>query len=136
MASKDGTLNFEDLNKLSESTRVKIENKDKVVCISRLENMNNPFPSEGSRAKGLLELIHSDVCGLMEVQSLGGSNCFVTSIDNYFRKVFVYLIKTSQMSLINLKNTKPRWINQLYLLIKKLRTDNGREYLSNENKSF
>lgn len=30
-------LNFEDLNKLSDSTGTKIENKDKVVCISYLE---------------------------------------------------------------------------------------------------
>lgn len=85
-------LNFEDLNKLSDCTGVKIENKDKGVCISCLEGKQprNPFPSEGSRAKGLLELIHSDVCGPMEVQSLGGAHYFVTFIDDFSRKVFTY----------------------------------------------
>lgn len=131
-------LNFEDLNKLSESTGVKIENKDKVVCISCLEGKQsrNSFPSEGSRAKGMLELIHSDVCGPMEVQSLGGANYFVTFIDDYSRKVHVYLIKNKSDVFDKFKEYKAMVENQLNLSIKKLRTDNGREYLSNEFKSF
>lgn len=131
-------LNFEDLNKLSESTGVKIENKDKVVCISCLEGKQsrNPFPSEGCRAKGLLELIHSDVCGPMEVQSLGGTHYFVTFIDDYSRKVFVYLIKNKSDVFDKFKEFKAIVENQLNLSIKTLRTDNGREYLSNEFKSF
>lgn len=127
-------LNFDDLDKLSESTGVKIENKDKVLCISCLEGKQyrNPFPSKGSRAKGLLELIHSDVCGPMEVQSLGGAYYFVTFIDDFSRKVFVCPIKHRSDVFNKFKEFKTMVERQLNLTIKCLRIDNGREYLSNE----
>lgn len=131
-------LNFEDLNKLSESTGVKVENKDKVVCISCMEGKQtrNPFPSEGSRAKGLLELIHSDVCGPIEVKSLGGACYFVTFIDDFSRKVFVYLMKNKSDVFDIFKEFKATVENQLNLSIKTLRTDNGTEYLSNQFKTY
>lgn len=82
-------LNFEDLSKLTESAGFKLENKEKVVCISCLQGKQSriPFPTEGSRAREKLELIHSDVCGPMEVPSLGGARYFVTFIDDYTRKI-------------------------------------------------
>lgn len=88
-------LNFEDLNKFSENTGVKLQNKDKVVCITCLEGKQTriPFPTEGTRAQNKLELIHSDICGPMEVQSFGGARYFVTFIDDFTRKVFVFILK-------------------------------------------
>ena len=40
-----------------------------------------------------LELIHSDVCGPMQVDSIGGSRYFVTFVDDYSRCVAVYFVK-------------------------------------------
>lgn len=52
------------------------------------------YPKEsGKRASELLELIHSDVCGPMSVNSLGGSRFFVTFIDDYSHYTQVYFIK-------------------------------------------
>ena len=45
----------------------------------------NPFPKEAVRSKKALELIHSDVCGPMPVNSVGGSRYFVTFVDDYTR---------------------------------------------------
>ena len=43
----------------------------------------NPFPSaSGERAKELLELVHSDVCGKVNSKSLGGAEYFLTFIDD------------------------------------------------------
>ena len=41
----------------------------------------------------ILDYIHSDVWGQSPTVSLGGSSYFVTFIDDYSRKVWVYLLK-------------------------------------------
>jgi hypothetical protein len=38
-------------------------------------------------------LIHSDVCGPMPVKSLGGSLYYVSFIDDFSRKTWMYLLK-------------------------------------------
>lgn len=43
------------------------------------------FPKKSNRKTELLELIHSDVCGLMKVESIGKSRYFVTFIDYHSR---------------------------------------------------
>ena len=40
-----------------------------------------------------LELVHSDVCGKMDVKSLGGAEYFVTFLDNHSRYSWVYPMK-------------------------------------------
>lgn len=40
-----------------------------------------------------LELIHSHICGPMNVDSVGSSKFFVTFIDDYSRFITVYMIK-------------------------------------------
>ena len=44
-------------------------------------------------SKGILDYIHSDVWGPSPTVSYGGSPYFVTFIDDYSGKVWVYLIK-------------------------------------------
>ena len=41
------------------------------------------FPSSDSRVAGILDLIHSDVCGLMSSNSLSGFLYYVTFIDDF-----------------------------------------------------
>jgi len=47
-------------------------------------------PSKRTR---VLELVHTDVCRPMEVQTFNGAWYFVTFIDNYSRKLWVDMIK-------------------------------------------
>lgn len=88
-------LNFEDLNKLSETVGVKLDSKKKVICISCLERKQtrNQFSCESSRTQRKLEFIHSDVCGPMEVPTLRETRYFITFIEEFTRKVFIYLLK-------------------------------------------
>ncbi|KAL5564391.1 hypothetical protein UlMin_027555 [Ulmus minor] len=51
-----------------------------------------PFGSKGNRVEGLLELVHSDVCGPMSVKARGGYDYYVTFIDDYSRYGYVYLM--------------------------------------------
>lgn len=62
------------------------------VCI-RGKQTRTPFANEGTRATQKLEIVHSDVCGPLQVQSIGGCRYFLSFIDDYTRKVFVYVLK-------------------------------------------
>ena len=53
-----------------------------------------PFkPLTHQQSKRKLELVHSDVCGPLQVESIGGSRYSVTFIDDYSRCVSVFFIK-------------------------------------------
>jgi hypothetical protein len=58
------------------------------------KNTKGPYPSSDSRSKGILDLVHSDICGPMTVSSLGGFLYYVTFIDDFSRKTWIYFIKT------------------------------------------
>ena len=40
----------------------------------------------------MLDLVHTDVCGPMDVASIGGSQYFLTFIDNASQKVWIYFM--------------------------------------------
>ena len=60
------------------------------------KNDKRPFQSSDSKAKGILDLIHSDLCGPMSVDTLNGFSYFVTFIDDYSRKSWIYFLKTKE----------------------------------------
>ena len=51
-----------------------------------------PFGSKGNMVKRLLELVHNDVYGPMNVKVQGGYKYYVTFIDDYSRYGYVYLM--------------------------------------------
>ena len=57
------------------------------------KNTKKTFPSRESKAKGILEIIHSDVCGPMSSNSLSGYAYYVCFIDDFSRKTWVYFMK-------------------------------------------
>ena len=65
------------------------------TCESCLEGKmtKRPFPSKGNRVNDKLELIHSDLCGPMNIQARGGYEYFVTFIDDYSKYGYIYLLR-------------------------------------------
>ena len=57
------------------------------------KNVRKPFPSSDSKTKGILEMIHSDVCGPMPTTSLNGYVYYITFVDDYSRKTWIYFLK-------------------------------------------
>jgi hypothetical protein len=51
------------------------------------------FPSSATRAKGILELIHSDVIGPVHVPSLGKSVYYISFIDDFSRNTWIYFLR-------------------------------------------
>lgn len=102
------------------------------TCIPCVEGkqQRNPFKHVGQRAGSVLELVHSDLCGPMETKSLGGSRYFLTFIDDFSRKVFIYFLKTKDQGLTTFEDFKAYAEKQTGFKLKVLRTDNGTEYVN------
>ena len=73
--------------------------------------------------------MHSNVWGPTRELSLGGSQYFVTFIDDFSRKVWVYFIKQKSKVFAKFKIWKAEVENQTGRKIKYLRSDNGAEYI-------
>lgn len=95
-----------------------------------------PFKPSESRSTKMLELIHSDLCGPMENQSIGHAKYILTFIDDFSRKVFVYFLKSKAEVLDTFIRFKVFVENQMEAKIKVFRTDNGKEYLSAQFDKF
>jgi transposase InsO family protein len=94
-----------------------------------------PFGTE-TRSEFPLQLIHSDICGPMNVRARHGGRYFITFIDDYTRYSHVYFIYHKSKALAYFKKFIIFVENQLDRNVKALRTDHGREYLSDEFKQM
>ena len=83
-----------------------------------------------------LDYIHSDLWGPSQVPSIGGVRYFLTLIDDYSRKVWIYFLKNKSETFLKFKEWKILVETQTSRKVKKLRTDNGLEFLSNDFNSF
>ena len=63
------------------------------VCSSTLQNTTNREQSSDKKAKGILDIVYSDVCAPMIVTSLSGYVYYVSFIDDYSRKTWIYFLK-------------------------------------------
>lgn len=99
-----------------------------VLCF--LKQCRVRFTISTNISKDILEQIHVDLWGLATVSSNGGARYFVSLIDEYSRRLWVFFMKhkleTSEM-FVNWKTIieKKTWNK-----IKYLRSDNSREFCS------
>ncbi|GKU97061.1 hypothetical protein SLEP1_g10245 [Rubroshorea leprosula] len=95
-----------------------------------------PFSGKGERALGVLDLIHSDVCGPINHVARGGFSYFITFTDDYSRYGYIYLMKHKSESFEKFKEFRNEVEKQKGRNIKCLRSDRGGEYLSDEFKNY
>jgi len=100
------------------------------------KNSKHSFSSSDSRAKGILDLVHSDVCGPMAVASLGGFLYFTTFIDDVSRKTWIYFLKGKDEVFSKFNEFKAQVENSTNKKMKVLRSDNGGEYSSKDFNNF
>jgi len=84
---------------------------------------SSPFPSTGHCATALLDLVHSDLCGPLPVQTLEGYHYWITFIDNHTRYHIVVMLKNKRDALRAFKAFKAVAENQLRRTIKALHND-------------
>ena len=94
------------------------------------------FNIPSTRKPNVLDLVYSDVCGPIDVETLGGNKYIVTFIDDASRKVWVYVLKTKDQVFEHFKKFHAMVERKKGKLLKCLRSDNGGEYIFNEFKSY
>ena len=99
-------------------------------------NTKNKFPSSESKEKGILEIIHFDVCSPMSSKYLSGYAYYVSFTDYFSRKTWVYFMKKKDKVFSKFKEFKALIENHTQKKIKTFRLDNGREFTSNEFKEL
>ena len=91
-----------------------------------------PFPSSSSETTRVGDLIHADLCGPMEVDSIGKSKYFLLFKDDYSSFVKLYFIKNKYEVKKCFSNFILRVKNETNQNINILRTDNGLEFLNKD----
>jgi len=96
------------------------------------KNVKNPFPSSDNKAKGILDIIHSDVCGPMSVSSHSKYVYYDSFIDDYSRKTWIYFLKYKDEVFGKFKEFKALIENHFEKKMKTLRSNNGGEFTLGE----
>ena len=91
-----------------------------------------PRLRSSGRASRMLELVHSDICGPLQVQSIGGARYFITFIDDNSNWSVVYPMHKRSEAFHYYKLFAHYAQTHTGRKIKVLRSDRGGEYLSDE----
>ena len=100
------------------------------------KNSKHSFPSSNRRSKGLLDLVHSDICGSMPVPSLGGYLYLTTFIDDFSQRTWIYFLKSKDEVFSKFQEFKPQVENLTDRKIQVFRSNNGGEYTSKDFNNF
>lgn len=109
---------------------INVKSDMKCIVCAQGKQSRSPFNDIGHRATKILEIVHSDICGPFSVNSLGGCRYFLSFVDDFSRKVFVYPLKSKGEVFCKFIEFKQRYENETGETIKILRSDNGTEYVN------
>ena len=99
------------------------------LCIEgKIQHQSCPTDG-GNLGNKLLGLIHSDVCGLLNIKSLGWAKYFLTCVDDKTRYVWVHMLQHKSEVFKKLTEWKALVENSSghIHVLKTLHTDNGGE---------
>lgn len=96
-----------------------------------------PFPKKSnSKTSQVLDLIHADVGCVPNTPSPSGTKYFLTLIDDYSRFIEIYFMKCKSEVASCIKEYATKVENQFGRKIKRIRSDQGGEFSSNELTRF
>lgn len=95
-----------------------------------------PFDEKKDRAQRVREIIHSDVCGPIELESLGWQNYFVCLKDDYSSFRVIYFIRNKSEVFGKLKNLCQEIENCFTEKIRELHSDGRRSMIMVGSPSF
>jgi hypothetical protein len=85
-------------------------NKIILVKFVYLENISETYfqhpPISSHRENKHLELVHIDLCGPMQTQSIGGSFYILTFIEDFSMKIRIYFLKNKSKTFSKFKQFK------------------------------
>lgn len=133
--SRFGHRHPEALKLLSQGLATGIEIKDCGIrttceCCIREKLSRKPFPKKlNTETKAPLELLHTDLCGPIQVQTPGGKRYALTVIDDYSRYTHIYLLDKKSSTTEALKRYIKMVSNKFNKKPKLIRSDREREYI-------
>jgi hypothetical protein len=136
-----GHLPFQSLRLLQKNSMVKglpIFKEQIPPCESCIlgKHKRTSFPHSSNQAKQHLELLHTHLCGSMKTESIGGSFYFLTFIDDFSRKIWIYFLRHKSKTFSKFKEFKAEAEKQSGKFLKVLKSDGGGEYNSREFTTF
>ncbi|KAL0463019.1 UNVERIFIED_CONTAM: hypothetical protein Slati_0189500 [Sesamum latifolium] len=130
-----GHISKDRIRRLVDSKSLEIDNLDHLpTCESCLKGKmtKKPLVGQSAIANGLLDLVHTDVCGPLSILARGGFSYFITFTDDHSRYGYVYLMRYKSEAFERFKEYRLKVENQTNRKIKALRSDRVDEYLSGE----
>ena len=94
--------------------------------------MKKKFPHSEIKVKGILDIVHSDVCRAMPSSSLSWYVYYVSFIDDLLRKTWIYFLKGKSEVFSMFKEYKSLVENQTDSNINTLQSNNGGEFTLNQ----
>lgn len=85
-----------------------------------------------NETRGVLELVHTDLCGKMNEKSFNRGEYFIIFIDDATRYTWIYILQTKDQAFEKFKIWKAEAENWTRKSLKILRSDGGGEYMSTE----
>jgi len=128
-----GHVNFKDLMKLKDDLSLKSCNVDGLKCEECLlaKAPRLPFKSKNIRdSTQLLEIIHSDLSGIIRISNQNRYNYYVTFTDDSTRYTITYLLNTKDQALSAFNKYKAYVELHTKFKVKFFRTDGGLEYMN------
>lgn len=91
-----------------------------------------PFPKTTWRASKKLQLIHTDTAGPQRTSSLKGSLYYIIFVDDLTRMCWIYFLKYKSEAANVFQTFKTKVKNESGCKIQSVRSDNGKEYTSQQ----
>lgn len=89
--------NFKQVRKILKKAGIVTNGNDQFCkACAKGKACKKAFPKSTTRTKEVAELIHADLCGPMETNSLGGAKYFLLFKDDYSGYRKVYFLKTKE----------------------------------------
>ena len=109
---------------------------DCTICV-QAKLTQSPYPScTKYRATEVLSLVHTDLCGPIEVDTIGGKKYFLIFVDDFSRYTMIYLLSSKDEVASKLRDFVISTSNKFNKMVKTIRSDNGTEYVNQEVINF
>jgi hypothetical protein len=141
--SRLGHISSQTIDRLTKEERIQCPtlangNTTEDICPSCAKGKmtRKPFKKGRIRTSTTLGVVHSDLCGPMEVESLGKSRYFLTCIDESSNMCWIMLLRKKSDAASEWQKWYYRICNEMDTKVKELQHDSGGEFVSKEFKEF
>ena len=94
------------------------------------------FKRKKYQYEDIIEIMHTDLCGPIGVESYSGEKIFILFVDDYSRMMIVMYLREKSEAFEKFKWYLARVEKEIGKTLKLLRSDRGGEFISNEFNNF